>query len=117
MKQRFFNIAKVASQKSVHHTAKIGAVVVKRGNIISIGFNQLKTHTKSLHPHFMIHAEFDSIIGCSKEDLENSDIYVYREHKDGSLACSKPCESCQRLIVSAGIKNVYYTDNDKFCKL
>ena len=117
MKQRFFNIAKVASQKSVHHTAKIGAVVVKRGNIISIGFNQLKTHAKSPHPYSMIHAEFDSIFGCSREDLKNSDIYVYRETKDGRLACSKPCESCQKFISSNGIKNVYYTDNGKFCKL
>lgn len=117
MKQRFFNIAKSASFESVHHAAKIGAVVVKRGSVIGVGFNKLKTHPLSTNPWFTIHAEFDSILGCSKEDLANSDLYIYREDLNGNLACCKPCIYCQKLIASTGIKNVFYTDNGKFCKL
>lgn len=117
MKQRFFKIAKVASYKSIHHIAKIGAVIVKNGEAIGIGFNKLRTHPLSPSPYHTIHGEFDAILDCRREDLENADIYIYREDKNGNLACCKPCKYCQKLILTAGIKNVFYTDNGKFCKL
>lgn len=117
MKQRFFKEAKLASFESVHDTAHIGAVIVKNNEVINAGYNKLKTHPKSNNPWFTIHAELDSILGLSKEDLLNSDIYIYREDRNGNLACCKPCQYCQKLIASAGIKNVYYTDNGQFCNL
>jgi deoxycytidylate deaminase len=117
MKQKFFKIAKAASKKSTHHIANIGSVIVKRGFVLGIGTNKLKTNPASNSPWRTTHSELDAILDCSREDLEGSDIYIYREDKNGSLACCKPCSYCMELIATAKIKNIYYTDNGKFCKL
>jgi len=110
-KRRFFDLAKKLSYKSEYHH-KLGAVVVKKGKVIGIGFNKPnKTHTKATTPFKTIHAEFDAIIGVSKEDLIGATIYVYRQHADGSPASSKPCASCENLIRLAGISKVCYTGN------
>lgn len=118
MKQEhFLALARIISKKSDHHTHKMGAVLVKRNKVISVGFNKMKTHTKSNHPFKMIHAEFDAILGCSQEDLDGSDLYVFREYKNGELACAKPCPHCQKLIELSGIENVFYTNEGKLNKL
>lgn len=117
MKPRFFAIAKAMSIHSDHHTHKIGTAIIKKNRVISTGYNKLKTHPSAKNPFSMTHAELDCILGVSKEDLLGSDIYVFRQQSNGNIACSKPCKHCQQLILSAGIKNVFYTDNGKFCKL
>ena len=109
MKKRFFEAAKKASLKSTHHQHKIGCVVVYKNKIISVGFNQLKTHPESTHPYKSIHAEFDAIYRCDSRFLSDSDIYVYREDKKGNLAIAKPCKYCDLLIRQTGIRNVFYT--------
>ena len=40
----------------------------------------------------------------------NVSIYTYRELKDGTIACSRPCPACMALIKKLGIKTIYYTD-------
>lgn len=44
-------------------------------------------------------------------DIDFSDvvIYIYREHRDGTLAMSAPCKSCERLLHDMGIRTVCYT--------
>lgn len=114
MKQRFFELARTVSEKSEHPQHKIGAVVVQKNRAVSIGFNQLKTHSKSLHEWKSIHAEFHAILGVPKRDLEGATIYVYREHKTGQPAMSRPCPSCLKTLRLAGIKKVCYTDYGSF---
>lgn len=113
MKSKFFTLAKKISQKS-DHRHQIGGVLVKKSKIISIGFNKMRTHTKSSNPYKSIHCEFDVILGCSKEDLKGSTLYIYREHKNGRAANCKPCQYCATLIKESGIKNVYYTDDNNY---
>jgi len=106
---RFFNLAKKISYKSTHDQHRLGAVIVKKNKIISVGFNQAKTHTKSKHPMRTIHAEFDAILNVPRNELQNAHVYVYRETKDGKLAASKPCKFCHQMLKSLGIQKVYYT--------
>lgn len=111
---RFFDIARRLSKKS-DYCHQLGAVVAKKNKIVGLGFNQPhKTHPRSNNRFKTIHAELDAILGLAKEDLEGSTIYVYREHKDGSPANSKPCQYCQMLIKQAGIKKVCYTDDGQY---
>lgn len=109
MKTRFFEAARKASLKSTHRQHKIGCAIVYKNKVVSVGFNQLKTHPESTHPYKSIHAEFDAVYKCDPALLSESDIYVYREDKRGNLAIAKPCKYCEILIHNAGIRNIFYT--------
>lgn len=115
MKSKFFEIAKTASKLSDHSAHKLGAVIVKKNKIISIGFNKKKTHTKSNHPWKGLHAEVCAIIK-TKKDLIGCTIYVYRETKLGRLATAKPCPSCFLAIKKTGIKEICYTTESGYIK-
>lgn len=110
MKLKYFELAKRLSEKSDHHTHHIGCVIVKKNVILGLGFNQMKSHPKSPHDWKMIHAELHAVLGLLPYELKGAEMYVYREHKNGTLAIAKPCSSCQKLIRTCGIKTVYYTD-------
>lgn len=114
MKNKFFEIAKKLSLKSEYHH-KIGAVAVKKNRIVGLGFNKpSKTHPQSNHPFKTIHAELDAILDAEKDDLIGATIYVYREHKNGHLASSKPCPHCQELIQRYKLKKVCYTEDGSY---
>lgn len=113
-RKKYFELAKKLSEKSKYHH-KLGAVVVKKGKILGVGFNQPeKTHPKSPNPFKTIHCELDAIIGISKEDLQGASIYIYRQYKDGSPAMAAPCRDCRNLIKHVGIKKVFHTGNRTF---
>lgn len=116
MKMKFFDLAKKMSLKSNHPEYKIGGCLVKKNKIVSLGFNQCKTHSKSNHPFKNVHCELDCILGISPEILMDSTIYLYRENKSGVVAMSKPCQWCNRLLRGVGVKTVFYTDYGVFKK-
>lgn len=113
MKPRFFQLAEKISKLSNHHKYKVGSVITSGPNVISVGFNQLKTHPKSTHPHKNLHAEMSAIL-LAKQDLKDCEIYVFRQLKDNTPAMSKPCEYCMTLIQEAGIKKIHFTVNGKY---
>lgn len=114
MKHRHFELAKKLSKKSDHPKFQMGCVIVSKNRIVGVGFNQMKTHTKSTHAFKTLHAEISALIGNTYEDLRNCSIYVYRETKDGKPAMAKPCPTCELALREAGIKNVYYSiDNEQ----
>ena len=104
----FFNIAKKLSKKSDYKSYKLGSVIVKNNRIVGMGFNKDRTHPKSNSWDHYIHAELSAILNAG-EECQGSDIYVYRENRIGEISPSKPCVNCKKLIVAAGIKNVYFT--------
>lgn len=113
--RRFFNKAKELSFLSKYHH-KIGAVVVKKGKDVGRGVNNpFKTHPQSTNPFKTVHAELDAILSVvDKNDLIGATIYVYRQHKNGQPACSKPCPHCEELIRRSGIRRVCYTANGHY---
>lgn len=97
------------------HKFKIGAVIVRKGRILSSGCNQaFKTHTY-INDHGedfnkTVHAEICAIFRLkNRELLRGSTIVVYREKKDGSFARARPCPMCFELIRKYGIKKMQYT--------
>jgi deoxycytidylate deaminase len=107
--------ARKESRKSDHTKHKLGASIVKNGKIISSGFN----HHRKTNPQIKaiggcelktVHAEMDSIFKLkNKELLKGSTVAVYREKKDGSLGCARPCPICMNFLRFYGVKKIIYT--------
>lgn len=125
----YFNSAKNMAHLSNFKRIKIGCVIVYRNKIISTGVNSEKTHPKqkeynvfrfkedSVHK---LHAETNALLHIRYLDINWSKVkvYVYREFKNGSIAPSRPCESCYNLIKDMNIKQIYYTtENGYACEI
>jgi len=106
MNIRFFEIAKLAAIKS-EHRIKIGAVLVKNGKPVAIGFNKVgKTHPKA---EWFIHAELDCVLETKHTNWKNTTLYVYRTNRLDQVLNCKPCHNCQEVLKLFGVKKVYYT--------
>lgn len=122
----YFKAAKAMSELSNFKQHHIGAVAVCGHKIISSGHNSTKTNPfqKRLNAHrfdvdtnHTIHAELACLLPLiNRRDINFSDVslYIYREHKSGDLALARPCASCEALIRSLGIRNIYYTGNKSY---
>ena len=124
----YFAAAKAVSELSDHVQYKIGAIVVAKHRIIGSGcnrnckthplqkrYNQVRFAGDAVHTQ---HAELAALLPLIKAnaDLSNAAIYIYREHKDHTLACARPCKSCMKLIRDCGIKVAYYTTEDGYAR-
>ena len=122
--KKFFQIAKVISKMSTHKRFKVGAIVVHKNKLISAGTNSDKSHPvqkrydkeRGFKTHHNCHAEVRAILNSKTNLLTGCTIYVYRETKNGSLACSRPCPSCLKMIKDYDIRTIYYTTTNGFCK-
>ena len=125
----YFNVAKEVSKLSDFPRIKIGACAVYKHKVISTGFNSQRTsplqkkynkyrfYEESSKSRHTCHAELSCLkplIGRKDIDFKHVSIYVYREYQDGTLALSRPCSSCLKLITRLGIRDIYYTNNDGF---
>jgi len=120
---RFFKKAKELSNRSVHYKAKIGAVIVLGNHVVAEGFNREKSHTRQYRYdrkmkyhgiYYKLHAEIAALVSSGQVDLTGSEIYVYRENSNGNLANCKPCVSCTQALKDAGVRHIYYTNNEGY---
>lgn len=107
---------------------KVGAVLVYKNKIISVGWNTSKSHPlqkeynkyRSNSERYFdvdkhdngLHAEMMCIIRAIKEcgeDLSKCTLFIYSETKDGVPRLAKPCGACQKMIDRVGIKKVYFS--------
>jgi pyrimidine deaminase RibD-like protein len=108
---------------------KLCAVIVRGGNVISIGFNQRKTNAFVEHYTDKIrgggrnyclstHAEMHAVaLARASTDLRGCKIFVARirpaESPTGSsTGLSRPCPICINVLNAYGIKKAYYTIDD-----
>ena len=119
----FMQVANLISFKSTCARKQVGAVLVHDNRIISIGYNgtpsgmehccdHFKDHDLS-SPEFMeehrifsinneLHAEGNALAFAAKHGLETDECTMY--------VTLSPCTACAKLILSAGIKKVYYKE-------
>lgn len=129
--KRMFNIAKEISLMSEFHGPHIGTVVANGKRVISTGFNSNKTrplqHQYNVYRGFddyensiaMEHSEIAALSHLIGKEIDWSQVtlYIYRELKDGTKACCRPCKACMKLIKDLGIKKIYYIDeNGNYCE-
>lgn len=101
--------AAFVARASLHPVHKMGAVVVKNGNTLGIGWNKNKTHPRSKNREYpTIHAELAALIRAGF--AQEADMYVVRVTKGGSMGTSKPCRFCFELLREAKVKSVTFID-------
>ena len=117
----YFRAAKAVSELSDYPRHKLGCVVVKGHRVVSSGHNhkhkchplqaKLDTEKYEVSCPGKLHAEIMALLPLirDKVDLKGTAIYIYRQHKNGTLAMARPCSSCQKVIKELGIKKVFYT--------
>ena len=126
----YLNLAHNACFYSDFTKTRLGAVLIYKGKVMSIGWNSTKTSPlqKNLNrlrnfsvdcgdAHHTLHAEVACLTKAKDLDIDwsRASIFVYRIKKDGSPGLARPCNGCQALIKSMGIKNIYYTTDDGWC--
>jgi deoxycytidylate deaminase len=117
-------LAEVADVSEGAAKANIAAAVVYKGDIISIGVNQMKTHpfqykfrrnNLSIYLHAETHAIQRSLRELSTWELEKSELYVVRTKQQSSVnknrifGLARPCDGCWRCIEQFNLKRVHYT--------
>lgn len=114
----YMKMALEISEMSYAERKKVGAVIVKDGRVISLGFNgtprgfdnvcELVVADENNQPKVIskpevIHAECNAIckVARSNDSAEGSELYV-------TMA---PCVECAKLIIQTGISKVYYYED------
>ena len=114
----FMNLASDLAARSHCVRAQVGAVLIKDTRIISIGYNGPPVGTHNCDEEWpeqgcardskgscslALHAEENAILYAVKNGskIEGSTLYT----------TLSPCIACARLILSSGIKKVYFKDS------
>lgn len=108
----FLSKARIISLKSTNTKAKIGAIVVRNGKVISTGFNRLRYWKGNIFTkqNSSLHAEVDALRKImGNTTAKKTSLFVYRELKNGNIAISKPCEYCMTMIEALKVKKIVYT--------
>lgn len=123
----YLNCAEVFAYRSTCIKRKYGAVIVKDDAVISTGYNgaprgeenccdigKCPRIDRDLHQGQgyemcrAVHAEANALLNCSREQTIDADLFLAGVNpKDNSVHKAKPCPLCARMIIQAGIKNVY----------
>lgn len=113
----FMQIAKLTAENSYAKRSKVGAVMVRDGRIISIGWNgQPSGWDNACEEEVLdengnrvlrtlptvVHAEVNAIYWCSKSEIVSNEATMY-------LTLS-PCAHCALAMIQAGIREVYYLE-------
>jgi dCMP deaminase len=104
----YLNIAKEISTLSHCQRAKVGAVIVKDGNIVSFGYNGTPSSMDNCCENGdatiseVIHAEMNAILKAAKSGYSVDGATLY-------LTLS-PCKECSKLILQSGIERVLYLE-------
>lgn len=128
----YLNCAEVFAYRSTCIKRKYGAVIVKNDVVISTGYNgsprkkenccdigKCPRIAMNLHQgegyamYKAVHAEANALLNCSREQTVGADLYLTGVNpEDSSIHIAKPCPLCARMIIQAGIKNVYLRQSE-----
>lgn len=123
VKHRFLDLAATLSLSS-DKQEKIGAVIVKKKQVVSWGISLQKTHPlqgKYNKIRFAknhgepgvdiahVHAEIDALNRSKNKNLKGHTIYIYRQGVNGELRMCRPCTGCMQALIDRGIKKIIYT--------
>jgi deoxycytidylate deaminase len=112
----FLSVARYMASKSKSRQ-RHGAVIVKSGRVIGVGYNKNKNHPMTVSPehiktHCSRHAEIEAIKDANFS-VQGAILYVARVNRQGEDRNSKPCKYCQAVIQSNNIKKVIYTEGEE----
>lgn len=128
----YLNCAESFAYRSTCLKRKYGAVIVKDDAVISTGYNgsprgfenccdigecpRIKRNMHQGEGYAIcraVHAEANALLNCSREQTIGADLYLSGINPgDGSVHKAKPCPLCARMIIQAGIRNVYLRNGE-----
>ena len=134
----YLDIAQVVAERGTCLRRNYGALIVKNDEIISTGYVGAPRGRKNCSDLGRcvrqelniprgeryeicrsVHAEANAIISAERKDMLGSDLYlVGLEKANGELVKNSCCcAMCKRMVINAGIENVYIrdTENDYRC--
>ena len=115
--------AKIAEGYPRLFKVRMASLVVYRGEIISTGTVQAKSHPfqgkyakneEAIYWHAETHAIYNALKRISPQELTKATMYIARVKNDhGELVwgSAKPCSGCTHAIQQFGLKQVVYTDS------
>lgn len=127
----YLDIAEATLERGTCLRRNFGAIIVKNDEIISTGYVgaprgrknccDLKycTREKLKVPRGeryelcrSVHAEQNAIISASRRDMIDSTLYLVGKNytDDAYVEKARPCALCKRMIINAGIKEIYVRD-------
>ena len=101
-------------ERSNHPKYKLGAVLVKSGNILSTGINRIGPkpfYVPNNLGEITIHAEVDCLHMVDRKVSNNSTLLVTGRTVAGNYMLTRPCKSCMVQIRKMGIKEIVYQTN------
>ena len=128
----YLDIAETVIERGTCIRRNFGAIIVKNDEIISTGYVGAPRGRKNCcdlnycmreklniprgERYEMcrsVHAEQNAIISAERSKMIGSTLYlVGKSFKDGSyIEKSNPCALCKRMIINAGIKDIYIRDD------
>lgn len=105
--QMFMDIAQVVAKRSTCMRLNVGAVLVKDRNILSMGYNGVKSGEAHCAGNscpgkwgcqLTTHAEVNALIRAPKESIKDSDLYV----------TDSPCHNCASLAFELGVCRIFF---------
>lgn len=123
----FLSMARELSELSTCLRRRYGAVIVKDGNMVSTGWNDVPRGNKSCLETGIctrqqlgikqgeryelcnsIHAEQNAILSANRDDLRDAALYLYGYdvEKDKEIEDARPCSICSKFIKQVGIARV-----------
>lgn len=113
--QYYMAVAQIVRLRSKDPKTQVGAVIVKDHRILSTGYNGFplgisddefpwdkgNPNLEDNKYAYVVHAELNAILNY-KQDLSGATLYV----------TLFPCNECAKAIIQAGIRKIYYLDED-----
>ena len=105
----YINIAKIVAKRSKDPHTKVGCVIVKNNQIVSMSyngeprdFNKEFDWSSNEKYDYIVHAEMNAFINASKLGVscENADVYV----------TLSPCKTCMLMLSQIHVKTIYFID-------
>lgn len=121
--QRLIEISRALLPKYANLRCFHTTFIINKGKIVSIGWNNQKTHPKNLQFNYKsqdgknickevgLHSELAAILKYGKEDLSNHIFVNIRIGKDGKPKIARPCNGCFSAINQFGYKKLFYTNH------
>lgn len=135
----YLDLAEVVSQRATCLRKQYGAVIVKNDEVVSTGYvGAPRGRANCIDLGYCIrekmqiprgeryelcrsvHAEANAIISASRERMLNSSLYLSGiDLKNGGtyVENANPCSMCKRLIINAGIEQVFIRDDKENYRL
>jgi dCMP deaminase len=115
----FMDIATLVASRSTCCKRKVGAIAVRDKRILSTGYNGAPRGVEHCTPDTCLRKDIPSgeqLERCMATHAEANVVanaaYNGVSLKDAVLYCTtKPCLSCCKLLINAGIKTVYYLND------